>query len=116
MMQNQSPNSYQRGQQMRQNASCAQPSCQNETSTWSRMSQEQLLRQISLLKFAMVDANLYLDTHPDDKEALHYFQKHTLLYNEAMEEYAKKYGPLTLAHAHHCDGYWNWVNQPWPWQ
>jgi len=80
------------------------------------MSQEQLLQWITLTKFACVDASLYLDTHPDDLEALRYFQEHNRLYTEAMNVYAKAFGPLTIAHAQHCDTYWDWVNQPWPWQ
>lgn len=82
----------------------------------SEMNREQLLRWISLTKFACVDSSLYLDTHPCDVEAIAYFKEHVHLYNEALAEYSKTYGPLTLAHAHHCDTYWDWVNQPWPWQ
>ena len=80
------------------------------------MNREQLLHWISLTKFACVDSALYLDTHPCDTEAIEYFKEHVHLYNEALAEYSKTYGPLTLAHAHHCDTYWDWVNQPWPWQ
>ena len=50
------------------------------------------------------------------KEALAYFKEHDRIYREAVEEYSRNYGPLTLSHAHHCGSYWNWVNQPWPWQ
>ncbi len=82
----------------------------------SEMNQEQLLHWISLTKFACVDSALYLDTHPCDPEAIEYFKEHVQFYNEALAEYSKSYGPLTLAHAHHCDTYWDWVNQPWPWQ
>ena len=82
----------------------------------SEMNREQLLHWISLTKFACVDSNLYLDTHPCDMEAIAYFKEHVKLYNEALAEYSKTYGPLTIAHAHHCDTYWEWVNQPWPWQ
>ncbi len=82
----------------------------------SEMNQEQLLHWISLTKFACVDSALYLDTHPCDTEAIEYFKEHVQFYNEALAEYSKSYGPLTLAHAHHCDTYWDWVNQPWPWQ
>ena len=89
----------------------AGPSC-----PCSEMNREQLLRWISLTKFACVDSALYLDTHPCDTEAIAYFKEHVHLYNEALAEYSKTYGPLTLAHAHHCDTYWDWVNQPWPWQ
>ena len=80
------------------------------------MNREQLLQWISFTKFACVDSALYLDTHPCDTEAVAYFKEHVKLYNEALTEYSKTYGPLTLAHAHHCDTYWDWVNQPWPWQ
>lgn len=81
-----------------------------------QMDQKQLLEWIGLTKFACVDANLYLDTHPDDAEAIRYFQEHNRLYLEAMNEYARVYGPLTVSHALHCGTYWEWVDQPWPWQ
>ena len=82
----------------------------------NELSRQQLMKQVMLTGFACVDASLYLDTHPDDAEALSYFKEHNRIYQEAVEEYSKTYGPLTIAHAHHCDAYWNWVNQPWPWQ
>lgn len=82
----------------------------------SQMNQEQLLEWIGLTKFACVDANLYLDTHPDDAEAIRYFQEHNRLYLEAMNEYARVYGPLTVSHAQQCGTWWEWVDQPWPWQ
>lgn len=82
----------------------------------SQMSKEQLYRRITLTGFALVDVTLYLDTHPDDREAIRYFQENSRLYQEALAEYSEKYGPLTLSHAHHNDEYWDWVNQPWPWQ
>jgi len=128
MMPNQSCGQYQRGQQgravspygqqqMRQGTAAGTQARGNTSSCPSgQMSREQLLKKISLTKFAMVEANLYLDTHPDDKEAICYFQEHSRMYREAMDEYAKAYGPLTIAHAHHNDAYWDWVNQPWPWQ
>lgn len=94
----------------------AAPSCPPPSRPWNQMTQEQLLQWISMTKFACVEASLYLDTHPCDAEALAYFQEYNRLYNEAMNEYAKAYGPLTISHAKHCDTYWEWVNQPWPWQ
>ena len=75
-----------------------------------------LMQQITECEFICIDINLYLDTHPCDPEAIEYFKEHVQFYNEALAEYSKSYGPLTLAHAHHCDTYWDWVNQPWPWQ
>lgn len=80
------------------------------------MSRQQLMKQVMLAGFACVDATLYLDTHPDDEKALSYFKEKNRIYQDAVEEYSKTYGPLTIAHAHHCGTYWNWVEQPWPWQ
>lgn len=81
-----------------------------------KLSCECLMKRITLSGFAMVDANLYLDTHPGDTEAISYFNEQSRIYNEALSEYSQRFGPLTIAHAHHNDRYWDWVNQPWPWQ
>ena len=80
------------------------------------LTKKQLLSLITLTGFAVLDCAMYLDTHPRDQEALHYFHEHVRRYNEAMEDYAKAYGPLTIAHATHNQDYWDWVNQPWPWE
>ena len=93
-------------------APCTQP----QPRASAGASRQQLMKQVMLYGFACVDASLYLDTHPDDAEALAYFKEHDRIYREAVEEYSRNYGPLTLSHAHHCGSYWNWVNQPWPWQ
>ena len=39
----------------------------------SQMNQSQLLHWIDLVSFAVVEITEYLDTHPDDEEALKYF-------------------------------------------
>lgn len=82
----------------------------------SGLSKQQLMKRVTLCGFACTDAVLYLDTHPDDAEALSYFKEHNRIYQEAVEEYSRLCGPLTLSNARHCGDYWNWVNQPWPWQ
>ena len=124
MMQNQSCGNQNYGKQGCGNQNCGSPnygragmSCtQPQPRAGAGASQQQLMKQVMLYGFACVDASLYLDTHPDDAEALAYFKEHDRIYREAVEEYSRNYGPLTLSHAHHCGSYWNWVNQPWPWQ
>ena len=75
-----------------------------------------LMDKINLYSFAMNEANLFLDTHPHDTEAMAYFQKHRSLRVEAMKEYAKHYAPLAIDYAV-CDKMpWKWVNEPWPWE
>ena len=97
-------------------ANAGAPCTQPQPRANAGASRQQLMKQVMLYGFACVDASLYLDTHPDDAEALAYFKEHDRIYREAVEEYSRNYGPLTLSHAHHCGSYWNWVNQPWPWQ
>ncbi len=103
-------------QQPQPRANAGAPFTQPQPRANAGASRQQLMKQVMLYGFACVDASLYLDTHPDDAEALAYFKEHDRIYREAVEEYSRNYGPLTLSHAHHCGSYWNWVNQPWPWQ
>lgn len=76
-----------------------------------------LLRWINIVSFAVDDASLFLNTHPNDADALAYFHEYSKLRNQALREYAKYYGPLTIETAREsCNDYWNWINEPWPWQ
>ena len=60
---------------------------------------------------------LFLDTHPNNHEALAYFHEYSKLRNQALKEYSKYYGPLTIdTTMESCTDRWNWVNEPWPWQ
>lgn len=80
-------------------------------------SQKQLLQHINEVSFALVDISLYLDTHPQDEQALAYCQEVKAIRKEAVDEYAKRFGPLTIDTADICASRsWDWVNQPWPWE
>ena len=76
-----------------------------------------LLSFINEISFAVYETLLYLDTHPDNQEALQYFKKHNQLRNHALKAYENSYGPLVIAVADEsCSRSWEWVNQPWPWE
>lgn len=76
-----------------------------------------LLRYIDEASFSVYETLLYLDTHPTDDEAMRFFSKHNQRYTAAMQEYAKRYGPLTVNTADDCSSQcWEWMNQPWPWE
>lgn len=76
---------------------------------------ELLLKRIQVCDFVLLDAALYLDTHPDDKQALEFYKKHLDMRNAAASEYILKYGPLK--HMDYDGGArWNWVDGKWPWQ
>ena len=79
--------------------------------------QKQLFHFINEVSFAAYEALLFLDTHPDDQDALVYFHKYNHLRNADMKEYAHYYGPLTISTADDCSSKcWEWMNQPWPWE
>lgn len=77
---------------------------------------QQMLKWINMISFAVVDASLYLDTHPADPSALSYFQEYSRLRKQALEDFAALYGPLTLDTAEKSQRRWEWVNHPWPWE
>ncbi len=82
-----------------------------------KMNKKELMNYIDCTTFATIDCGLYLDTHPDDKRALEYYKQQSSCRNEAVAEYSKRFGPLTIDSVNASDeDYWNWINQPWPWE
>ena len=80
-------------------------------------SREVLLKRINEVSFAVSDILLFLDTHPDCQEALAFYQKNVAIRKEALAEYARLYGPLTIDTADDtCSRSWEWVQQPFPWE
>jgi spore coat protein JB len=99
----------------RENARGFRGECENNQKP--PVSKAQLLRLIHEVSFAVDDIVLYLDTHPCDQEALEYFRKYSGKRNDALREYAKHYGPLTIDTADDArSDSWDWVMQPWPWE
>lgn len=76
---------------------------------------KKLLHYIDVVSFAVDDAKLYLHIHPDDKEALEFFDDYNKARNRAMSEYGAYFGPLTIAEAT-CDNEFQWSTQAWPWE
>lgn len=82
-----------------------------------RCSKDQLLHQIGMVSFAAHDMLLYLDTHPEDTNALAYFQEQCSIRRQLLSDYASQFGPLTADYACQNPGSdWRWVMQPWPWE
>lgn len=76
---------------------------------------QKLMRKIQQNTFALVEANLYLDSHPTCKMGLEYFRKHKEEQERLEKEFNEKYGPLT---ANQSEGTkkWEWVISPFPWE
>lgn len=82
-----------------------------------QFSQAQLLDYIDKVSFAVNDIILFLDSHPDCQEALAYFHEHSEMRNAALEEYARRFGPLTLDTVNDTSSNrWEWNLQKWPWE
>ena len=80
-------------------------------------SREKLLAWVDQVSFAVVEMNLYLDTHPEDEDALAFFREKVELRKEALKQYAEQYDPLTIDTANdRMSRSFEWVMQPWPWE
>ena len=57
---------------------------------------EQLLRDIGIADFVLIELALYLDTHPLDMEALDAFTQAKNQRYQLMQDYAREFEPLNL--------------------
>ncbi len=71
--------------------------------------------ELQALAFAIQELALYLDTHPDDKEALELYRAYQKADQQAMMEYGEKCGPLNHKMPVNCKRY-SWLDDPWPWE
>ena len=76
---------------------------------------EKLMQDIRALSFALVEVNLFLDSHPEDSEALAYFRRVRDELRALTTAYENAHGPLTVLGATAKTG-WDWVTTPWPWE
>lgn len=75
----------------------------------------ELLRKVQETGFACVDMNLYLDNHPEDKNAINVYNSLVNDFAQARCAYESKYGPLTNFGYAPSQYPWQWICQPWPW-
>lgn len=62
----------------------------------NRHSKHQKMTAVREAGFCMIDAGMYLDTHPCDGKAMDYFNRYQQMYKEAVCDYEKHCGPLFL--------------------
>ena len=71
--------------------------------------------ELQAMGFAIQELALYLDTHPEDKEALALYRAYQKMNHKAMMEYGEKCGPLN--HKMPVDDKtYTWLCDPWPWE
>ena len=70
--------------------------------------------ELQVLGFAIHELALYLDTHPEDKEALELYRDYQKIYHKGMIEY-NDHCPLKHGMPTQGDRY-RWLDDPWPWE
>ena len=79
-------------------------------------SREELLYNILRYNFALTDLDLYLDIYPLDRECILIYNRYLAEEKKLVDEYEKKYGPLTIKSMNMSDTSWDWIKSPWPWE
>jgi len=74
------------------------------------------MEQLQAVDFVLVELTLYLDTHPDDFDAINQFNQFAKERKRLKKIIESNYGPL-MQFGNSYSGYpWNWNDAPWPWQ
>lgn len=71
--------------------------------------------ELQVLGFALQELALYLDTHPDDKEALELYRTYQQMYHKGSMEYSQANSPLNHT-TPVTDKEYTWLSDPWPWE
>ncbi|TCP31674.1 spore coat protein JB [Scopulibacillus darangshiensis] len=75
-----------------------------------------MLEELQTVDFVLVELNLYLDTHPDDLEALKQFNTFSKKSRELRDRFEEQFGPLDQFGHSYSSYPWKWNDTPWPWQ
>ena len=76
---------------------------------------KELMRQIQAYSFTAYDLMLFLDTHPNCREAFDEFKKTLSLLAAMRKQYADSYGSLIYDDLIDRSEY-DWIQRPWPWE
>lgn len=77
---------------------------------------ERDLYKLQEIAFAAHDINLYLDTHPNDSNAIRLYGEYNKQEKMLNDAYERKYGPIDLSDNEGLSMTpWAWIKEPWPW-
>ncbi len=74
---------------------------------------QELMKKIATYDFAIVELNLYLDTHPTDRDAKRKLADFEEKSGVLRAEYEEKYGPIIFRDT--PEKRMCWIKNPWPW-
>jgi spore coat protein JB len=75
-----------------------------------------LLEDIQAVDFVLVELTLYLDTHPEDVNALNQFNQYAAYGKQLKARYEAAFGRLLQYGNSLAGDAWKWCKAPWPWQ
>lgn len=81
----------------------------------TRNAQEEALLNLGQMHFAMHEANLYLDNFPNDMNMLNRFNEFRNSYQQLLNDYQSKYGPIEISSPYMTNSPFAWANDVWPW-
>ena len=76
---------------------------------------EELFLDIGIVNFTLLELAMFLDTHPNDRTAMEYFNHYVRIKNQLEREFSMKYYPLNLSMAE-SNKEWRWGMAPLPWE
>lgn len=78
------------------------------------MNQKELLKKLQMFDFAVQEAVLFLNSHPNNQNALAYYRKFEHLRQKAFHDYEQCFTPLT--NRTDVTDNWQYIEGPWPWE
>jgi len=75
-----------------------------------------MLKDIQTVDFVLVELTLYLDTHPDDMQAIQQYNQFAQKRKELVSKFEPLFGPLYAFGLSYTKCPWQWIETPWPWQ
>lgn len=77
---------------------------------------EALQQKIQAYSFATLELGLYLNTHPNDQNALELFLRYREELRQFVTEFQNKFDPISLQTAPLNKLPWQWAATDWPWE
>lgn len=74
---------------------------------------ERLMKRISSYDFAVIELQIYLDTHPNDAPLAAKLKEYLAKSDALRKEYEEKFGPIQAKREN--SNRWAWISNPWPW-
>lgn len=75
-----------------------------------------LKHRIHALDFALLELNLFLDTHPCNEQAMMKREEYQTQRAALIAVYEEQYGPYVVTAKQVTGEHWSWVDGPWPWE